>query len=106
MQCDRFMHMDRLSFLTLSRWLSYCLRRFIIIPMLCVTLLYLVAVWLLLPRVGRLMIRPSTAICIFVCLSMVQLIAVFISIRCRLCGLFLQVALSLILVVGCAIAAS
>src|SRR5205807_2285913 len=43
---------------------------------------------------------------IFVCLSMVQLMAVFISMRCTLCGHFLQVALTLILVVGYAIAAS
>src|SRR5207245_5400266 len=42
----------------------------------------------------------------FVCLSMVQLMAVFISMRCTLCGHFLQVALTLILVVGYAIAAS
>src|SRR5207248_1924551 len=35
----------------------------------------------------------------FVCLSMVQLMAVFISMRCTLCGHFLQVALTLILVV-------
>src|SRR3712207_6958983 len=33
----------------------------------------------------------------FVCLSMVQLMAVFISMRCTLCGHFLQVALTLIL---------
>src|SRR5207302_558672 len=39
-------------------------------------------------------------------LSMVQLMAVFISMRCTLCGHFLQVALTLILVVGYAIAAS
>src|SRR5690606_40111877 len=31
-----------------------------------------------------------TAISIFVCLSMVQLMAVFISMRCTLCGHFLQ----------------
>src|SRR5256885_1597032 len=36
---------------------------------------------------------------------MVQLMAVFISMRCTLCGHFLQVALTLILVVGYAIAA-
>src|SRR5258708_12304773 len=41
-----------------------------------------------------------SAISIFVCLSMVQLMAVFISMRCTLCGHFLQVALTLILVVG------
>src|SRR5262249_56236598 len=60
----------------------------------------------LLPRVARLMIHTPTAISIFVCLSMVQLMAVFISMRCTLCGHFLQVALTLILVVGYAIAAS
>src|SRR5438034_2153371 len=59
-----------------------------------------------LPRVARLMIHTPTAISIFVCLSMVQLMAVFISMRCTLCGHFLQVALTLILVVGYAIAAS
>src|SRR5690625_5676602 len=58
------------------------------------------------PRVARLMIHTPTAISIFVCLSMVQLMAVFISMRCTLCGHFLQVALTLILVVGYAIAAS
>src|SRR5438477_10365153 len=52
------------------------------------------------------MIHTPTAISIFVCLSMVQLMAVFISMRCTLCGHFLQVALTLILVVGYAIAAS
>src|SRR5437867_6725539 len=55
---------------------------------------------------ARLMIHTPTAISIFVCLSMVQLMAVFISMRCTLCGHFLQVALTLILVVGYAIAAS
>src|SRR5260370_98371 len=55
-------------------------------------------VWFLLPRVARLMIHTPTAISIFVCLSMVQLMAVFISMRCTLCGHFLQVALTLILV--------
>src|SRR5439155_9079045 len=50
-----------------------------------------------------LMIHTPTAISIFVCLSMVQLMAVFISMRCTLCGHFLQVALTLILVVGYAI---
>src|SRR5262249_60542924 len=57
-------------------------------------------------RSARLMIHTPTAISIFVCLSMVQLMAVFISMRCTLCGHFLQVALTLILVVGYAIAAS
>src|SRR5262245_65987326 len=76
-----------------------------IIPMLCVTIFVILVVWFLLPRVARLMIHTPTAISIFVCLSMVQLMAVFISMRCTVCGHFLQVALTLILVVGYAIAA-
>src|SRR5260221_328945 len=76
-----------------------------IIPMLCVTIFVILVVWFLLPRVARLMIHTPTAISIFVCLSMVQLMAVFIAMRCTLCGHFLQVALTLILVVGYAIAA-
>src|SRR5206468_12375427 len=77
-----------------------------IIPMLCVTIFVILVVWFLLPRVARLMIHPPTAISIFVCLSMVQLLAVFISMRCTLCGHFLQLALTLILVDGYAMAAS
>src|SRR5262245_66401741 len=77
-----------------------------IIPMLCVTIFVILVVWFLLPRVARLMIHTPTAISILVCLSMVQLMAVFISMRCSLCGAFLQVALTLILVVGYGIAAS
>src|SRR5690625_7451362 len=77
-----------------------------IIPMLCVTIFVILVVWFLLPRVARLMIHTPTAISIVVCLSMVQLMAVFISMRCTLCGHFLEVALTLILVVGDAIAAS
>src|SRR6266436_2498162 len=77
-----------------------------IIPMLCVTIFVILVVWFLLPRVARLMIHTPTAISIFVCLSMVQLMAVFISMRCTLCGHFLQVALTIILVVGYSIAAS
>src|SRR5262245_65511925 len=76
-----------------------------IIPMLCVTIFVILVVWFLLPRVARLMIHTPTAISIFVCLSMVQLMAVFISMRCTLCGHFLQVELTLILVVGYAIVA-
>src|SRR5256885_585165 len=71
-----------------------------IIPMLCVTIFVILVVWFLLPRVARLMIHTPTAISIFVCLSMVQLMAVFISMRCTLCGHFLPVALTLIVVVG------
>src|SRR5947208_15799810 len=77
-----------------------------IIPMLCVTIFVILVVWFLLPRVARLMIHTPTAISIFVCLRMVQLMAVFISMRCTLCGHFVQVTLTLILVVGYAIAAS
>src|SRR5437763_10352887 len=61
-----------------------------IIPMLCVTIFVILVVWFLLPRVARLMIHTPTAISIFVCLSMVQLMAVFISMRCTLCGHFLD----------------
>src|SRR5258707_15487433 len=60
-----------------------------IIPMLCVTIFVILVVWFLLPRVARLMIHTPTAISIFVCLRMVQLMAVFISMRCTLCGHFL-----------------
>src|SRR5207244_6587398 len=77
-----------------------------IIPMLCVTIFVILVVWFLLPRVARLMIHTPTAISIFVCLSMVQLMAVFIFMRCTLCGHFLQVALTLIFVVGYALADS
>src|SRR5260370_40459944 len=106
MQCVRLMLMVGLSFLTLSRWLTTDYRRFMIIPRLCVTIFVLLVVWFLLPRVARLMIHTPTVFSIFVCLSMVQLMAVFISTRCALCGHLLQVALSLILVVGSAMAAS
>src|SRR5437773_12200913 len=77
-----------------------------IIPMLCVTIFVILVVWFLLPSVARLMIHTPTAISIFVCLSMVQLMAVFISMQCTLCGHFLQVALTLIFVVGYTIAAT
>src|SRR2546430_16945640 len=77
----------------------------LIIPILCVTIFVLLVVWFLLPRGASLMIHTPTAISIFVCLRMVQLMAVFLSMRCTLCGHFLQLALTLILVVGYAIAA-
>src|SRR5207237_798143 len=80
--------------------------RFMIIPMLCVTISVILGVWFLLPRVARLMIHTPTAISIFVCLSMVQLMAVFISLRCSLCGQLLPVALTLTLFVGYVTAAS
>src|SRR5947209_20234233 len=53
-----------------------------IIPMLCVTIFVILVVWFLLPRISRFMIHTPTAISVFVCLSMVQLMAVFISMRC------------------------
>src|SRR5699024_12319436 len=74
-----------------------------IIPMLCVTIFLILVAWFLLLRVARLMIQTPTAISIFVCLSMVQLMAVFICMRCTLCVHFLQDALTLFLVVGFAI---
>src|SRR5205085_11041661 len=77
-----------------------------IIPMLCVTIFVILVVWFLLPRVARLLLHTPTALSIFVCLSMVQLMAVLIPILCTLCGHFLQVALTLILAVGYALAAS
>src|SRR5262245_63276702 len=95
-----------LSLFTFSRLITIDYMLFMIIPMLFVTIFVILVVWFLLPRVARLMIHTPTAISIFVCLSMVQLMAVFISMRCTLCGHFLQVALTLILVVGYAIAAS
>src|SRR3989442_14642831 len=106
MQCDRLMLMVCFSFLTLSRSLPTDYRRYMIIPMLCATISVILVVWFLRPRVARLMIHTPTVISMFVCLSMVQLMAVFISMRCTLCGHFLQVALTIILAVGYAIAAS
>src|SRR5690625_972903 len=103
---DWLIFMGVLSFLTLSRCLTTHQSCHRIIAVLCVPILVILVVWFLLPRVARLMIHTPTAISIFVCLSMVQLMAVFISMRCTLCGHFLQVALTLILVVGYAIAAS
>src|SRR6266704_6798096 len=91
MQCDRLMLMVGLSFLTLSRWLATDSRRFMIIPMLCVTIVVILVVWFLLPRVARLMIHTPTAISIFVCLSMLQLMAVFVSMRFTLCFFFLLI---------------
>src|SRR5476651_1781410 len=92
MQCDRLMLMVGLAFLTLSRWLTPDQRRFMIIPMLCVTIFVILVVWFLLPRVARLMIHTPTAISIFGCLSMVQLMAVFISIRCMFYGYSMPIA--------------
>src|SRR5277367_4386709 len=106
MQCDSLMLLVGLSFLRLLRCLTTDRWRLLLLPLLCVTIFVLLVVWFLLPRVARLMIHTPTAISIFVCLSMVQRMAVFISMRWTFCGHFLQVALTLILVVGYAIAAS
>src|SRR2546421_99778 len=72
--------------------------------MLCATLFLILDAWFLLRRLQRLMIHMPTAISIFVWLSMVERMTVFISRRCTLCVHFLQVALTLILVVWYAIA--
>src|SRR5699024_9644365 len=77
-----------------------------IITMLCVTIFVILLVCFLLPRVARLMIHTPTAISIFVCLSMVQQMDVFISMRCSLFGHFLQIVLTLIICVVYAIAVS
>src|SRR5258708_36420102 len=74
-----------------------------ITPMLCVTIFVILVVWFLLPRVARLMIHTPTAISIFVRLSMVQLMAVFIFMRRTLCRHFLQRAVTLIFDVGYAV---
>src|SRR5262245_18700779 len=71
-----------------------------------IAVLMILCVALFIPRSAMLMMHTPTSIIIFVCLIMVQLMAFFISMRCTLCGHFLQVALTLILVVGYAIAAS
>src|SRR5262245_66095212 len=76
-----------------------------LIPMLCVIIFVILVVWFLLPRVARLMIHTPTAISIGVCLSMLQLMAVFISMRCTLCAHFLQLACTVRWVVGYANAA-
>src|SRR5437667_73592 len=106
MQCNSPMLWVGLSFWQSSLCRTTVKGGFMIIQILCVLISVILSVWFLLPRVARLMIHTPTAISIFVCLSMVQLMAVFISMRCTLCGHFLQVALTLILVVGYAIAAS
>src|SRR5260370_36821709 len=77
-----------------------------IIPMLCVTIFVILVVWFLLPRVARLMIHTPTAISLFACLSMVQLMAASVSMRGTFCGHCLQVASTLILVVRDALPAT
>src|SRR2546430_2198949 len=80
--------------------------RFMVIPMLCMTIFMILVVWLVLARFANLIIHTPTTINIFVWLSMVQIWAVFISMRCTLCVHCLQEALTLIVVVGYATAAS
>src|SRR5207302_876618 len=63
----------------------------LITPLHCVTIFVRLVVWLSLQRVAMLMMRTATAISMFVPLSMVELMAVFISIRLLLGGLFLHV---------------
>src|SRR5262249_50232661 len=70
-------------------------RGFMKIPMVCGTICVIVVVSFMLPGVARLMIHTPTAISIFVWLIMVQLMAVFISMRCTLWGHFPQVAVTL-----------
>src|SRR5688500_12835149 len=77
-----------------------------IIPMLCVTIFGLLVVLFLLPRVAWLMSHTPTTISFCLCLSMVLLMCFVGYISCSLGRHFLQVALTLILVVGYAIAAS
>src|SRR5258708_7520489 len=77
-----------------------------IIPMLCVTIFVILVVWFLLPRVAWLMSHTPPAISIFVRRSLVQLMAVSVTMRCSLCGHFVQGPVTLIVVVGGAIAAS
>src|SRR2546428_33569 len=55
----------RFSLLPPSVRLTTDSRRFMIIPMLCVTIFVILVVWFLLPRVARLMIHTPTAISIF-----------------------------------------
>src|SRR5688500_17224023 len=100
------MLMGGLSSWTPSRWLTTEQRRFAIIPIRSVSIFVRSVVWFLLPRVARLRIHTRTAITIVVRVSMLQLVDISSDMRCTLCRHFLQVALTLILVVGYAIAAS
>src|SRR5262245_6908979 len=77
-----------------------------IIPMLCVTIFVILVVWFLLPRVARLMIHKPTSYNFFVCLSMVPLMALFISLAGTLFRHLLTVAFNLNLVVGLGIPAN
>src|SRR3989441_6449004 len=90
------MLMVGLSFLTLSRWLTTDSRRFMIIPILCVTIFVILVVWFLLPGVARLMIHTPTAISILVRLTIVERTAVVVSVLCTLFEQLLRVSLSLI----------
>src|SRR5262245_54700889 len=65
-----------------------------IIPMLCVTIFVILVVWFLLPRVARLMIHTPTAISIFLCLSLVLVMAVFINVLCDYFLYFVHIVLT------------
>src|SRR5438270_320028 len=71
----------------------------------CLSMVQLMAVWFCRPRVARLLIHSPLVFSIFLCLGLLRLLPVFISLRCPLCEHFLRLALTLILVVGYAIAA-
>src|SRR2546426_615124 len=60
-----------------------------LILIIYVTIFVILVVWFLLTRVARLMIHTPTAINIYECLSMEELIGVFIAMRCTFCGHFL-----------------
>src|SRR5687767_4615395 len=60
-----------------------------IISLFCVTFLVILAVCFLLSSVARLMSHARTSISLFVCLSIVQLMAFFISMRSTLCWFLL-----------------
>src|SRR5262249_46609963 len=69
-----------------------------IIPMLCVTIFVILVVWFLLPSVARLMIHTPASISIFLCLTMLLLLAVLFNISCSLSCSLLQHPLAQILV--------
>src|SRR5258706_53437 len=75
------------------------------IPMLGAKIFVILDGWFVLPRVARLMMHTPAAITIFGCLTMVQLMAVFISMWCTRSGHFRPVALTLMLVSRTAAAA-
>ena len=69
-----------LSFLPLTRCLTTNKSIFIIIIKLCVTIYLIVEKSILLPRVARLMLHPTTAIKKLVRIIVIHLIALYITI--------------------------